>query len=124
MILGALATAAMGLWPGSAMAASVFVTLVGALVGLGASGGIALIALVYPSNMRSTGAGWAMGMGRLGQGLMPGGFALLLNGHWDVQMIFLMLGILPLLGAIAAIYVVRKGAVEARGAGLRAHALR
>lgn len=103
VVLGAAATAALGVWPGSAQAASVFTTLVGALVGVGASGGIALIATVYPTAMRSTGAGWALGLGRFGQVVVPAGFALLLHQNWSAQSIFVMLGVMPLLAAGAAL---------------------
>lgn len=103
VVLGAAATAAMGIWPSSAQAASVFVALVGALVGVGASGGIALVALVYPTAMRSTGAGWAMGLGRFGQVVVPASFAVLLHQGWSAQGIFAALGIVPLLAAGAAL---------------------
>ncbi len=102
VFLGAAATAAMGIWPGSSQAASVFVTLVGALVGMGASGGIAVVTLLYPTVMRSTGAGWAMGMGRFGQVVIPAAFAVLLHQGWDAQTIFLALGGMPLIAAVAA----------------------
>lgn len=111
VVLGAAATAAMGLWPGSAHASSVFVALVGALVGLGASGGIALVALVYPTAMRSTGAGWALGLGRFGQVVVPAGFAVLLHQGWSAQGIFAALGVVPLLAAGAALLL--GGAVRA-----------
>ena len=110
MLLGAVATAAVGVWPGSPTITAAFVGLVGLLVGLGASGGIALTALVYPANIRSTGAGWGMGLGRLGQFAMPGAFALLLAQQWEAATIFLILAALPMLGAIAALFVQRSRA--------------
>jgi AAHS family 4-hydroxybenzoate transporter-like MFS transporter len=45
--------------------------LIGLFLGCGASGMIALASYVYPTTMRSTGIGWAMGMGRLGQVIGP-----------------------------------------------------
>src|SRR5262249_11874652 len=101
VIVGAAATAMMGVWAGSPGAASGLVALVGAFVGLGASGGIALVALTYPTRMRSTGAGWALGMGRIGQVVVPGLFAWLMASNWNVDTIFLVLGLFPLLGAAA-----------------------
>ena len=103
IVAGAAATAAMGIWPGSVLAASVFVTLLGALVGIGASGGISVVTLVYPTAMRSTGAGWAMGMARAGQVVIPGVFAVLLHGGWTAPSIFGALGSIPLVAAGAVL---------------------
>ncbi len=103
LVAGAAATAALGIWPGSAQAEAVFVTLVGALVGIGVSGGVSLVTLVYPTTMRSTGTGWAMGLGRAGQVTIPGVFAVLLHGGWSAQSIFGMLGIMPLVAAVAVL---------------------
>lgn len=103
LVAGAASTAAMGIWPNSAQAASMFVTLVGALVGIGASGGISLVTLVYPTAMRSSGAGWAMGLGRAGQVAIPGVVAVLLHGGWAAGSIFGALGIVPLFAALAVL---------------------
>lgn len=108
MIIGAGATAAAGFWPASPTVTAIFVGLVGALVGMGASGGIALTALVYPIEIRSTGAGWGMGLGRLGQFAVPAIFAVMLGAHWATGTIFLLLAILPLIGALAALFVQRR----------------
>ena len=111
VLLGAAAAALSGFGAGSAVAMSISMALVGALVGLGASGGIALIPLIYPVAMRSTGAGWSMGFGRLGQVIVPAAFAVLLARHWDAVSIFLALGTMPLIGAFAALglnYAVRQ----------------
>jgi MFS transporter, AAHS family, 4-hydroxybenzoate transporter len=123
MILGAVSTAATGYCVASAVATSIFVALLGLLVGIGASGGIALIARVYPTDIRSTGAGWALGLGRFGQVVMPGIFALMLGASWNVEMIFLALGVLPLIGAGAALLVEPRALrqpLEREGA-MRAH---
>ena len=80
-----------------------FVTLVGALVGIGASGGISLVTLVYPTAMRSSGAGWAMGSGRAGQVAIPGVVAVLLHGGWTAGSIFGGLGMVPLFAALAVL---------------------
>ena len=128
VVAGAAATAALGIWPASVLAASVFVTLVGALVGVGASGGISLVTLVYPTAMRSTGAGWAMGLARAGQVVIPGIFAVLLHAEWTAQGIFGALGFIPLLAAGAVLLLdgaLRSTPVSASlpSAGLAPHAL-
>jgi AAHS family 4-hydroxybenzoate transporter-like MFS transporter len=103
LLIGAGATAMLGYSTASTVAASVAVGLVGAFVGLGASGAIALVALTYPTAMRSTGAGWAMGMARLGQVIMPGLFAVLMGMQWSAEMIFALLAICPVIAAVAAL---------------------
>ncbi len=103
IVAGAAATAALGIWPGSAQAESIFVALVGALVGLGVSGGVSVVAWVYPTALRSTGAGWAMGLGRAGQVTVPGVFAILLHKGWAAQAIFAVLGSFALVAAVGAL---------------------
>ncbi len=105
IVAGAISTAAIGFWVASPFATSTFVALVGFFVGIGASGSIALIARVYPAVIRSTGAGWAMGLGRFGQVVMPAFFGLMLGASWNVEMIFLILGVVPLIGAVGALLV-------------------
>jgi AAHS family 4-hydroxybenzoate transporter-like MFS transporter len=107
LLIGAGATAMLGYSTASSVAASVAVGLVGAFVGLGASGAIALVALTYPSATRSTGAGWAMGMARLGQVIMPGLFAVLMGMQWSAEMIFPLLAICSVVAAVAAVLIGR-----------------
>src|SRR5262249_60004745 len=45
--------------------------LFGVFMGGGSSGLIALAAIYYPTAIRSTGVGWAMGMGRIGSFTCP-----------------------------------------------------
>ncbi|MGB6964178.1 MAG: hypothetical protein WBD90_06745 [Xanthobacteraceae bacterium] len=47
------------------------VFLIGLFIGMGGSGAIALAALTYPPAIRSSGVGWAMGVGRFAQVLAP-----------------------------------------------------
>ena len=70
-------------------------------VGMGASGSIALAALVYPTALRSTGIGWAMEMGRAGQVIATLVIGLMVGFGWHSKEVFLALGLAPLLGAIS-----------------------
>ncbi len=117
LVVGAVATAALGIWPGSARAESVFVALVGALVGMGVSGGFSLVTLVYPTGIRSTGGGWALGLGRAGQMIIPGLFAILLHETWTARGIFAALAIMPLVAAVAVL-LLAGGLSAARGPAL------
>ena len=45
--------------------------LLGIMFGLAGSGSIAAVGALLPSDDRSSGLGWSMGMGRLGQVILP-----------------------------------------------------
>jgi AAHS family 4-hydroxybenzoate transporter-like MFS transporter len=87
--------------------------LIGLFVGGGASGAIALAALTYPTAIRSTGIGWAMGMGRLGQVVSPLVVGAMLAAGLGTGQIMPIMGIFAL---VAAAFVVILG-VAARRSG-------
>lgn len=100
-LLGAASTAALGYATTSVVGAGLFVGLVGLFLGLATAGAIALAAMAYPTAIRSTGIGWAMGMGRFGQTLYPLAAASLLG--WGAE------GMLSVIGGtavLAAVFVV------------------
>jgi AAHS family 4-hydroxybenzoate transporter-like MFS transporter len=101
LVLGAAATSATGYSATSVPTMSVTMALIGLLVGCGASGSIALAALSYPTAIRSTGIGWAMGVGRFGQVLAPLLAGAAIAAGWSNTMLFVAVGIAPLLGAVA-----------------------
>ncbi len=116
-LLGAVAVGAMGYAAASVPAMAAVLFLVGLLVGAGASGSLALAALTYPTPMRSTGIGWAMGMGRFGQVLAPLLAAATVAAGWTGAQLFLLFAFAPVLGALAilALHGAAKTAVaEAR----------
>ncbi len=70
----------------------------------GAQAGLnSLAAEIYPTSMRATGVGWALGVGRIGSILGPAAGSLMLAYHWDAQHIFLA-GVVP--GCIAGLAIV------------------
>lgn len=81
--------------------------LVGLFVGCGSSGLIALTALFYPIKIRSTGIGWAMGLGRLGSFVGPLVVGLLVGLHWEVEVIFVAIGIPVFVAAVASGFIPR-----------------
>ena len=101
LLLGAVATGAVGYAATSIESISVVLAFVGLFVGLGASGSIALAALTYPTAIRSTGIGWAMGMGRFGQVLAPLLTVLLVGLGWKGGKVFFAYGLAPLVAAAA-----------------------
>lgn len=113
LLLGAVATGTLGYAASSVAAMSTAMILIGLFVGLGASGAIALAALTYPTAIRASGIGWAMGMGRFGQVVAPLLTALLVGAGWRGTEVFLLLALAPLLGA-AAVLLIRRGAAGPR----------
>jgi AAHS family 4-hydroxybenzoate transporter-like MFS transporter len=101
LVLGALATAAMGYAAASVMWMSVVLVLVGAFIGMGSSGSLALAAMIYPTAIRSSGIGWAMGMGRFGQVLAPLLTALMIANQCSNAAVFVAIAVAPFIGAIA-----------------------
>lgn len=93
--------------------AFVVLTLLWGYAQAGGQGGLnALCAQAYPSVVRSTGVGWAFGLGRLGGVALPalGGWAL--ASGLPIGEAFLMAGALPLLVALT---LVGLGRLDARG---------
>jgi benzoate transport len=98
-----LAAAAMLIFGGIAM--PVAMTLMMALIiGITVQGGFngfwALAAKLYPAEMRSTGVGWALGVGRVGAVLGPIVGGLFVGAHVPLAAIFAFFA-LPLIGAAA-----------------------
>jgi AAHS family 4-hydroxybenzoate transporter-like MFS transporter len=87
--------------------------IAGAQIGMNA-----LTAEVYPTAIRSTGVGWALGVGRVGSIIGPivGGGLLALN--WSPSLIF-SLTIVPMLAAALAVFSLGFGAVERAGSRFR-----
>ncbi len=100
LVLGAIATGAVGFAATSVTSMSIVLALIGVFVGMGGSGAIALAALNYPTAIRSTGVGWAMGMGRGGQVIAPLTTSLMLGLGWGTTPVFLATAIAPFIAAI------------------------
>ena len=60
---------------------------------------IALAAMTYPTAIRSTGIGWALGLGRTGSIVGPLIVGALLGWKWNVVYIFMAMAIPELLAA-------------------------
>src|SRR5258708_2331392 len=64
-------------------------------------------AMIYPTSIRSNGSGWAFGVGRFGSIAGPIIAGLLLDMHFPIHQIFLMLLISLAIGAIASFVMAR-----------------
>jgi len=67
----------------------------------------AMAALNYPTAMRSSGIGWALGIGRIGQIVGPLIGGLLLSLQWGTQGIFSVIAVPSLVAAAAAFFLRR-----------------
>ena len=99
-LLGAAATVGLGYGASSIALAATFIGLVGVFMGLGTGGAIALAATIYPTPIRSTGAGWGMAMGRFGQIIGPLIAGVLLGAGWTAGPIMTVTACGGLIGAV------------------------
>jgi MFS transporter, AAHS family, 4-hydroxybenzoate transporter len=63
----------------------------------------ALSALVYPTSMRTTGIGGALGVGRIGSVVGPMAGGTLIGLHWSTNHLFLVAAIPAAIAAVAAL---------------------
>lgn len=114
LMLYAVLAAVLANWPSSYATVVVVSTLMGVVI-QGAQAGFNVLATeIYPTHMRATGVGFAIGIGRIGSICGPLSGGLMLALQLDVKHIFLM-GIAPALLAGLAILLNRRadqGAVQ------------
>lgn len=83
---------------------TVLVLLFGVVVGMSINGCIAglyvLTPQFYSATLRSTGAGWGIGVGRFGAIIAPTATGALLDAGWSPQMIYVGVGAIILLAAL------------------------
>lgn len=75
-------------------------TLDGFFIGGAGAGLIACAALLYPSEMRSTGVGWGLGVGRLGGASGPLLGGTLMAAQWSPAAIFIAFGVIAIPAAL------------------------
>jgi AAHS family 4-hydroxybenzoate transporter-like MFS transporter len=114
-LLAALTIAAIGVFSSTSLAlTAVAVFLAGAGIIGGQTAGNALAAGSYPTQIRSTGVGWALGIGRIGSIIGPLVAAGLLSMNVSIKGIFLVSAIPALVAAGAIAFF---GPWRERGAG-------
>jgi AAHS family 4-hydroxybenzoate transporter-like MFS transporter len=116
--IGAILLALLGSVASSVALSATCMGLLGLTVLLGASGGIALAATSYPTAIRSTGVGWAMGLGRLGQVCSPLIVGAMLGLGWQAPRI---LGVMALFPFLAGLFCLAR-TLQVRRAGVVAAA--
>ncbi|WP_375396630.1 MFS transporter [uncultured Sphingomonas sp.] len=95
----------LGLSLGSLVAVAACMALLGVALGVAASGGIAATGASLPAALQSSGLGWAMGMGRLGQVALPLLMGLALQRGIPAGLVLAVSAALPLAGALAALRI-------------------
>ena len=114
LVAGTLGVASIGYVSTTLLTVCLIQAVAAFFVGMGASGAIALAALIYPTALRSTGIGWSMGMGRAGQ---VGGTLLtgmMVGWAWGATHVFAAVALAPLVGAVSVL------AIRWHGQSLRA----
>jgi AAHS family 4-hydroxybenzoate transporter-like MFS transporter len=116
-ILGGLSLAFFGQATSSVVTLGVASFLAGFFVGGTGTGLIAVAAGMYPTSIRSTGIGWAMGMGRVGQVFGPILTGLLVAAGYKVGGIFYAAAVPCFIGALFLIFLkFARPVLEADGA--------
>jgi AAHS family 4-hydroxybenzoate transporter-like MFS transporter len=67
---------------------------------MGVAGGVGLAASYYPVEIRSSGVGWGMGLGRFGQVCSPLLIGLMLTFSWSPDRILLTMAGAPLIAGL------------------------
>jgi AAHS family 4-hydroxybenzoate transporter-like MFS transporter len=88
---------------GSSVALQAFaVFAAGVCVVGGQTGSNAMAAQSYPTSVRSTGVGWALGIGRIGSIVGPVAGGMLLSSHLPMKRVFWAAALPPLIALLAA----------------------
>jgi MFS transporter, AAHS family, 4-hydroxybenzoate transporter len=97
---GAVAIGALGFVSPSATPVLACLIFAGFCLGIASSGLIALAPLLYPTRIRSTAVGWAMGWGRAGSFVGPLAVGAFVATGWRVDATFVALGIPGMVGMV------------------------
>lgn len=88
---------------------TVVVLILGVFVGLFINGCIAGLYVLtpqsYSSGLRSTGAGWGIGIGRFGAIIAPTATGALMDAGWSPEAIYVSVGVLILLATVALLFM-------------------
>jgi AAHS family 4-hydroxybenzoate transporter-like MFS transporter len=98
--IGAIAVSALGFAVTSAEAFAVCAFIEGFTLGGASTGVVALMAASYPTAIRSTGIGWAIGMSRFGAVVGPVLAGLMLSSGWSLHAFFGSMGVLVLVATV------------------------
>lgn len=109
LTLTAVAMAAFGAVTGQLNASFTVAFFIGAFIFAGMAGLYAFAPAIYPAGVRTTGMGWAIGIGRIGAILAPLIAGMLLDGGWQPGQLYYVFA-LPLLAAMVCVLALRRSA--------------
>ncbi|OYN98637.1 MFS transporter [Enemella evansiae] len=91
----------------SPTSALITAVVVGFFINASVAGMYAVVATRYPPSVRSTGVGWAVGIGRVGAILAPLGAGAMLAAGWTPRQLFFVFAIPMVIAGIALLFVGR-----------------
>lgn len=106
-VLAALALMLYGSSSYAFVAVSLASLAAGVFLGVSSSSVVALSAAAYPTAIRSTGIGWALGLGRFGSVVGPLAIGAMVGAHWSLVQIWFVLGCVLLL-AVPCVWIVAR----------------
>ena len=115
--LATVAVAAIGRSGGSIALAAISIFAAGFCIVGGQTAANAIAATFYPTAVRSTGVGWALGIGRIGSIIGPLAGGVFLARHLPAPDLFLIAAAAPLCAALAAFFLNRFDAKASGDAG-------
>jgi MFS transporter, AAHS family, 4-hydroxybenzoate transporter len=118
--LAGISIAAIGYAVASPALLPIVATIAGFCLIGGQTGANALASTFYPTFIRSTGVGWALGIGRIGSIAGPGVGGILIALKWPTTAIFLIGGTAALCAAVALFLMGRTPVARAQAVGARA----
>ena len=116
--IGVFAVGAIGQLGHSAMFVSIAIFVAGFCIVGGQIAANALAAGYYPTSVRATGVGWALGVGRVGSIVGPLIGGVLLSAKWSAGDVFLTAALAALCAAVAAFALGRMAGLAGRGKGV------
>lgn len=120
VLLSAYLVAAIGIAAIGASGSVAFIVVAAALAGIGIICGQntanALAAAYYPTYIRASGVGWALGIGRIGAVVGPAVGGVMLAMHLSGRTLFLLSAIPELIAFTALLMLVRLGSVRTAAA--------
>jgi AAHS family 4-hydroxybenzoate transporter-like MFS transporter len=119
VIVGAVSVSALGFAVTSVEAFAVCSFIEGFALGGTSSGLVALVAAAYPTAIRSTGIGWAIGVSRFGAVVGPLIAGAMLSAGWSLHYFFGSMGALCLVAAVFLVILMQHAGQTARQKVLR-----
>jgi len=119
----AIALAAFGAFTSSLGPAFAIAFAIGAFIFASMAGLYAFAPIIYAASIRTTGMGWAIGIGRIGAILAPLTAGALLDGGWAAPHLYYAYAV-PLLAAAVAVLALgrqSRDATQSRGVNVAAH---